>query len=222
MQTFLNFLGLVITWGIWIWLATRRFEPLTDFFIAIGGALAVIPIVFTGRQMLQRQPDIPGAERITTVIHYLIAIFLGSAIGSATRFALEMPGWALPIPPWMGITLMVIGGFTLLLAIFNLVLKGLGSPFAIALTRVVVTDWMYAWTRNPMVLSGLAFLVGLGLWLQSGLFLIWLLAVVSPAALVFLKFCEERELEIRFGQEYLEYKLSTPRFLPRKPGGNRQ
>ena len=93
----------------------------------------------------------------------------------------------------------------------------IGLPFAASLTRVVVSDWIYAWTRNPMILSALAFLVGLGLWLHSGLFLVWALAVVSPAVLVFLQVYEERELEIRFGDSYLAYKEKTPILWPRRP-----
>jgi protein-S-isoprenylcysteine O-methyltransferase Ste14 len=112
---------------------------------------------------------------------------------------------------------MAVSGLALALVVFTLLLKGMGLPLAIALTRVVVTDWIYAWTRNPIVLSALAFLVGLGLWLQSGLFLVWVLVVVSPAMLIFLKVYEERELEIRFGDEYTAYKHRTPMLWPRRP-----
>jgi len=34
---------------------------------------------------------------------------------------------------------------------------------------------------------------------------------------VFLKAFEERELEIRFGASYLEYKARTPMLWPRRP-----
>lgn len=101
----------------------------------------------------------------------------------------------------------------LVLVVFNLALKGLGAPFAVALTRVVATEWLYAWTRNPMVLSAFAFLIGLGLWLKSSLFILWLLIVVSPAMFLFLRYYEERELEIRFREAYLAYKSQTPMFL---------
>jgi hypothetical protein len=42
----------------------------------------------------------------------------------------------------------------LVLVVFNLALKGLGAPFVMAPHR---TDWLNAWTRNPMVLSAFAF-----------------------------------------------------------------
>jgi protein-S-isoprenylcysteine O-methyltransferase Ste14 len=151
------------------------------------------------------------------LVHYLLAIFFGSAILAAIRIGQASPSWLIRLPSWMGISLMFLSGAIILLVVFNLALKGLGAPFGIALTRLVVSDWLYAWTRNPMVLSALAFLVGLGLWFQSGLFLVWVLVVVSPAILWFLKVYEERELEIRFGSAYLDYKSRTPMILPRRP-----
>ncbi len=209
--------GLVLTWGIWFWMATRNFSASANMIIAVGSTLAVIPIVFGGRRLLDRQPTVKRAIWVTTGVHYILAIFIGCAIIEATLLAQNWEGWAAPVPPWLGLSIMLVSGILLVVVVFNLALKGLGAPFAVALTRVVATDWMYAWTRNPMVLSGLAFLIGLGLWLQSSLFLIWLLAILSPAMLVFLKVYEERELEIRFGDAYLEYKTQTPMLLPSKP-----
>jgi protein-S-isoprenylcysteine O-methyltransferase Ste14 len=81
----------------------------------------------------------------------------------------------------------------------------------------LAVDWLYAWTRNPMVLAGLAFLLSLGIWFKSALFLVWVLVLFTPALLFFVKVFEERELEIRFGVSYLEYKSKTPMLFPRKP-----
>jgi protein-S-isoprenylcysteine O-methyltransferase Ste14 len=41
---------------------------------------------------------------------------------------------------------------------------------------------------------------------------------VCPVIFLFLKVYEEREFEIRFGEDYLKYKAGTPMFTPRKPG----
>jgi protein-S-isoprenylcysteine O-methyltransferase Ste14 len=68
-----------------------------------------------------------------------------------------------------------------------------------------------------MVLGTLAFLVSLGIWYQSALFVVWVLVLVTPAWLFFVKVFEERELEIRFGESYLEYKARTPMLFPRRP-----
>lgn len=220
-----NLLGLVLTWGCWLLLIFRPLPGWASLVVAVTGTLALIPLVFAGRWLLDRQPTIERAEWVTTWVHYLVAIFLGSAIIEATRFSLItsiqyndlLPTWLAPVLPLVGLGLMLIGGLFLILVVFTLVIKGSGLPFAAAFTRVVVTDWLYSWTRNPMILSALALLVGLGLWLGSGLFLIWVLVVVSPAVLVYLRVYEERELEIRFGESYLEYKDKTPLLFPRHP-----
>lgn len=212
-----NLFGLVLTWAIWLWLASQELAPPISLAIAIGCILALFPLVFAGRWLLDHQPTVERAEWVNSLVHYLFAIFFGSAILAAVRFGQVSTTGQISFPPWLGLILMTISGLVGLLVVFNLAVKGLGAPFAVALTRLVVTDWLYAWTRNPMILSALAFLVGLGFWLQSGLFLVWVLVVVSPAILAFIKVYEERELEIRFGQEYLDYKAKTPMIWPRRP-----
>ena len=214
-----NLLLLALTGGIWLWFATRQPESWVDLLIAIGGTLAVIPLIFVGRSLLDRQPSLRRAELVTRLLHYLLAILLGSAVLAATRLGLNMQNWLIPVSPAVGLILMIVAALVLAVVIFNFVLKGLGTPFAISLTRVMVTEWSYAWTRNPMILSALAFLVGLGLWLQSAIFLVWLLVVLGPVIFVFLKVYEERELEIRFGSSYLDYRKRTPMFFPKRPTG---
>lgn len=214
----LNILGLIITWIVWFWLIGQELELAYAFGIAVGGILAIIPVVFVGRRLLDRQPTIEQAGLLTTILHYLVMIFFGSAVIAATKFGLSSPSWSISIPSWMGLVLMMIGGISVLIVVLNLAIKGLGAPFAVALTRIIATEWMYAWTRNPMILGALAFLVGLGLWFQSTLFLVWVIIVVCPVIFLFLKVYEERELEIRFGEDYLKYKARTPMFFPKKPG----
>ena len=213
----LNIFGILIAWGIWLWLMQRPFSPTFSLVVAIGGSLISIPLVFLGRWLLDRQPSVQRAVWITTLIHYLIVTPIGAAVIEATRYAQNRQAWPVPLPGWLGLGIMLVSGIMLVLVIFNLALKGLGAPFAISLTRIVATDWMYAWTRNPMILSAIAFLIGLGVWLNSSLFIFWLLIVASPAILIFVRVYEERELEIRFGETYLAYKAKTPLLWPARP-----
>lgn len=213
----LNILGLILTWIAWLWSLDQELSLEYAFAIAVGGVLAIIPLVFVGRRSLDRQPTLERTDLVTTILHYLVAILFGSAVIAATKFGLSSPIWSIPIPAWLGLVLMALGGIFFFIVVLNLAIKGLGAPFAVAQTRLVVAEWMYAWTRNPMVLSGLVFLVGLGFWLQSTLFMVWLGIVVCPIFLLFLKVFEERELEIRFGESYLAYKARTPMLFPRKP-----
>jgi protein-S-isoprenylcysteine O-methyltransferase Ste14 len=117
----------------------------------------------------------------------------------------------------IGLSLTIVTGAAVFLTVANLALKGFGAPFFIVLSRKLAADWMYAWTRNPMVLAILAFLLSLGIWFQSVLFVLWALILFTPALLFFVKVYEERELELRFGTSYLEYKSRTPMLFPRKP-----
>jgi len=80
----------------------------------------------------------------------------------------------------------------------------------------LVTYGIFAWVRNP---------------LYVGNFLIWMGFIVASGVLWFLPFAivlfaieyalivryEEGVLESIFGQEYLEYKRRTPRWLPTPP-----
>jgi protein-S-isoprenylcysteine O-methyltransferase Ste14 len=115
--------------------------------------------------------------------------------------------------------LVAVTGMACLLVVANLALNGLGAPFFIALSQKLAVDWLYAWTRNPMVLAGVAFGLSLGIWFQSALFVLWVLILPEPALLFFVKVYEERELEFRFGASYLEYKSKTPMLIPRRPKG---
>ena len=121
------------------------------------------------------------------------------------------------MPTEIGLLLVIITGAATLLAVINLALKGLGAPFAVALSRKLAVDWLYAWTRNPMVLATLAFGVALGIWYQSVSFVLWVLILFAPALIFYVKVYEERELEIRFGASYIDYKSRTPLLFPRKP-----
>jgi protein-S-isoprenylcysteine O-methyltransferase Ste14 len=127
----------------------------------------------------------------------------------------DWSGWVLPIPSKIGLLLVVVTGAAFLLTVVNLALKGLGAPFAVALSRKLASDWLYAWTRNPMLLAALAFFLSLGIWFQSTLFVLWVLILLAPALLFFVK-AYERELELRFGTSYLEYKSKTPMLFPRR------
>jgi len=74
--------------------------------------------------------------------------------------------------------------------------------------------------RNPMVLAGLAFLLSLGIWFQSALFVLWVLISVLHRIAVLRKVFEERELEFRFGASYLETKRRRQCLFPENQGLN--
>lgn len=204
---------------LWLWVLNQPLSNIVNLSIIVGGVFLVFPVVWLGRKMLDNQPTMRRAAWITTFVHFALMILFGAAIIRAVITHQDWSGWALPIPVKIGLLLVTITGAATMLTVVNLALKGLGAPFAIALTKKLTVDWLYAWTRNPMVLATLAFLLALGMWFQSALFVLWVLILVTPALLVFVKVYEERELEIRFGTSYLEYKSRTPMLFPRRPRG---
>ena len=218
-ESFFRIALLVFTWLIWLWVLNQPFSKIMDLAIIVGGVLLVFPIVWLGRMILDRQSTPSRVVWITTFVHYAVGILFGAAIIRAVSTHQNWSDWALPIPVEIGLLLVIITGAAALSTVVNLALKGLGAPFAIALTQKLAIDWWYAWTRNPMVLSTLAFLVSLGIWFQSALFVLWVLVLFAPALLFFVKVYEERELELRFGASYLEYKSRTPMLFPRRPRG---
>jgi protein-S-isoprenylcysteine O-methyltransferase Ste14 len=202
---------------LWLWIQSRQFSAITSLYIIIGGILLVFLVVWLGRILLDRQPTTRRAFQTSLFVHYTLLTLLGAAIIEAAKTHLAWVGWKIPIPVGIGYGLVIVTSLATLLTVVNLALHGLGAPFAVALSQKLAVDWMYAWTRNPMVLGTLAFLLALGIWFQSALFVVWVLLLVTPTWLAFIKVYEERELEIRFGAPYLDYKAKTPLLFPRQP-----
>jgi protein-S-isoprenylcysteine O-methyltransferase Ste14 len=208
---------LAFIWFIWWWALNAPLSSVMNLSIIVGGVLMVFPLVWLARKILDRHQTISRAVWTTTFVHFASGFLFGIPIIRAVTTHQDWSGWALPVSSEIGLALVIITGASFLLTVVNLALKGFGAPFFIALSEKLAVDWLYAWTRNPMVLAALAFLLALGIWFQSLLFVFWVLILFAPALLVFVKVYEERELEIRFGSSYLEYKSRTPMLLPRRP-----
>jgi protein-S-isoprenylcysteine O-methyltransferase Ste14 len=216
-ESFFRIVLLVFIWFIWWLVLNQPLSNIENLSIIVGGILLTYPLVWLGRKILDRHQTIGHAVWTTTFVHFGLGFTFGVPIVRAVSTYQEWSGWVLPIPSVIGLVLVIITGAAFLLTVINLALKGFGAPFFIVLSRKLAADWMYAWTRNPMALAGLAFFLSLGIWFQSALFVLWVLIVFAPAYVFFVKVYEERELEIRFGASYLEYKSRTPMFFPRKP-----
>ena len=128
---------------------------------------------------------------------------------------LVMPGSTSPFRWQIGLALIVIGE--------AIRLAGVAAAGTVTRRRSrnvqrLVTYGIFAWVRNPLYVGN--FLIWMGFVTISGV--LWFL----PAAI--LLFAVEYELIVRyeegvlesiFGREYLDYKHSTPRWIPRPPKG---
>ena len=210
---------LAFIWIIWWWASNAPLSDVMNMSTIVGGVLLVFPLVWLGRKILDRRPTTSRAAWTTTFVHSALGFLFGVPIIRAVTTHQGWSGWVLPVPDEIGLFLVIVTGLAFLLVVGNLALRGLGAPCFIALSQKLAVDWLYAWTRNPMVLAGLALLLSLGIWFQSALFVLWALVLFAPALLFFVQVYEERELELRFGSSYLEYKSRTPMLFPKRPRG---
>jgi protein-S-isoprenylcysteine O-methyltransferase Ste14 len=213
-----NVAGLALTVACWLWAREGQRSDAWNLAIIWCAPLFVYPITLLGRKALDARPVVRRAEWANILVHYAMMIALGVGIFPALRLVQTWPGSAIPVPPQVGLVLVVVtGGLATLLTVLNLAWRGLGAPFAAKLSTRLATDWMYAWTRNPMLLSTLALLFSLALWYRSLWFVAWVAVSVSPGWIFFAKVYEERELEIRFGAGYNDYRARIPLLWPRRP-----
>ncbi len=91
---------------------------------------------------------------------------------------------------------------------------GRGTPLPLMATQKLIDQPPYTYCRNPMTLGAIAMYLGVGILFRSiGAVILVLLA--AGLLLMYIKGVEEKEMEIRFGEEYLAYKRQTPFLIPR-------
>ena len=86
------------------------------------------------------------------------------------------------------------------------------SEVALATPRCLVLGGPYAWTRNPMYVAEIALWVGWAALFGSLPVLAGAVALWAAMSFLVLPW-EERGLEERFGESYLAYQKSVPRWL---------
>ncbi len=92
---------------------------------------------------------------------------------------------------------------------------GRGTPAPSAPTQNLVITGPYKYTRNPIELGALFYYFGSG-WLFGSILhgmTCMLLGFIIGSA--YHKFIEEKELMLRFGDDYKNYKESTPFLIPK-------
>ncbi|MFB0559456.1 MAG: isoprenylcysteine carboxylmethyltransferase family protein [Dehalococcoidales bacterium] len=128
-----------------------------------------------------------------------------------------LPVHRLISPPanlFLSVPLLVIGSGLCLWTVYSF-FRARGSPVPLNPPKKLVTTGLYAYIRNPMLLGWIILLFGLGILLNS----ISLIFILTPLFILlnilYLKTIEEKEMEKKFGQDYLEYRKIVPMFIPR-------
>ncbi len=108
--------------------------------------------------------------------------------------------------------LVAVGGFALSLAGYQALRRQGADVDPAEPVRVLVTDGVFKWTRNPIYLGMWIALSGIALAFS----LDWLLILIVPAA-VMVNFAavrpEEVYLEHKFGRAYRNYERRVPRYF---------
>jgi hypothetical protein len=95
---------------------------------------------------------------------------------------------------------------------YRIALGGGGPGLSGAPPERLVDTGIYAWTRNPMYLGHIIYMIGVALTFQS-----LCAAAIAIARTVWFHYRvlrDERGLSERFGEPYVEYKLRVKRWLP--------
>lgn len=120
---------------------------------------------------------------------------------------------------WINILIGVVGiikGFTI--AIWTIVLqitRASGTPFPMLPTKKLLVSGPFKYCRNPMTLGTIIGYAGIAILVGSWASLIFV-SVLAALLIAYLKFIEEKELLLRFGNEYKEFKKKTPFIIPVK------
>jgi protein-S-isoprenylcysteine O-methyltransferase Ste14 len=115
----------------------------------------------------------------------------------------------------IGVMAILLGGFLAMWTIVIQIALASGTPFPMLPTQKLLIVGPFKYCRNPMTLGTILAYGGVAIW--TGSFTALLVVAVLAALLIgYLKIIEEKELQLRFGNEYLAYKKQTPFLIPIK------
>jgi len=121
---------------------------------------------------------------------------------------------AAPINLFISVPILVIGAAICLGTVLQF-LKARGSPVPLNPPKKLVVTGLYSYVRNPMLLGWFLILFGTGILLYSISLTFILTPLFIMLNILYLKTVEEKEMEKKFGQEYVKYKESVSMFIPK-------
>ena len=115
----------------------------------------------------------------------------------------------------IGIIVIIIGGTIAIWTIVIQITLASGTPFPMLPNKKLLIVGPFKYCRNPMTLGTILAYSGISILIGSFTALL-AVAIFAALLIVYLKIIEEKELELRFGSEYIEYKEKTPFIIPVK------
>lgn len=152
---------------------------------------------------------------VKSLVFFLLAPGLVAGLLPRLILASGLQVLAVQLGPlrFAGMPLILAGACLVLAGFWCFAGRGRGTPAPVDPPRELVTSGPYRYTRNPMYLGVVSVLLGQALVFES------------PALLLYTLFCllafhtrvvcrEEAELADRFGEAYVRYRATVPRWLP--------
>lgn len=166
---------------------------------------------------MSTDPGMKGSdEQASSPFIWPPVIYALAALG-AGFLAWQIP-WSILPPGFTGFILRLLGGAVIVSGVAVALaaerrFKAVGTPVPPTKpTTAIVTEGIYARTRNPMYLGLTLVLIGLGLLFGS----LWFLIAAPFAVFCVTKLAierEERYLSAKFGDDYHSYKARVRRWL---------
>lgn len=116
-----------------------------------------------------------------------------------------------------GIVSTIFGVSFLLWSVSAFWFIGKGTPVPFSSPTRLVTCGPFRYTRNPIKLGAISFYFGVGCFCDSLVTGLVMLATGAILGSIYHKCVEEKELVIRFGNEYEEYRKRTSFLIPLPP-----
>jgi protein-S-isoprenylcysteine O-methyltransferase Ste14 len=147
-----------------------------------------------------------------------VLVFIPAIILLLTRDSWFSPEFANPSQIWFWLALLPASiGFALCVwTVKGFIKHGEGTPAPWDPPRKLVIRGPYGYSRNPMITGVLLLLLAEALFFHSWPIAAWMILFFLGNAIYF-PLVEEKELEKRYGDEYLKYKAHVPRWIPRLP-----
>ena len=152
---------------------------------------------------------------LSGILVIVIVPFVLIAVSSRLDHWIQLPRFEYGLANLViGLFFIVPGVIIALWSIYAQMTLGKGTPVPALATQNLVVQKPFSYCRNPMSFGTILFYVGVSIWIGS-LSALALTLLFSALLVMYLKMIEEKELEMRFGSEYTEYKQNTPFLIPR-------
>jgi protein-S-isoprenylcysteine O-methyltransferase Ste14 len=155
---------------------------------------------------------IPAGVILLLLLPYWILVICPS-LDAMLGLALLSPS---PITILVGAVLLAAGVPFALWSVYVELTRGDGTPLPMMPTRKLLVAGPFRYCRNPMALGTILAYMGLAIAraTPSGILSV---VILGGLLLIYNRRVEERELEERFGEPYLQYTREVPFIIPRLP-----